>query len=124
MMTLLHRAVMAGVFPSLLIAGMAFVQAPSCWAQTKPQPLTQASAPGLRPPSHGSVSDGEIAGNVSAAPPAVDPDIPPAVQKQLQIMKARIEQLELQLKHNAAAGQPSALAESLEKANEAPPATA
>jgi hypothetical protein len=65
---------------------------------------------------------GKASGTVVPASNVADPEIPAAVQKQLQIMQDRIRQLELELKHNAATGQPfSTTAESVEKSSVAPP---
>ena len=50
---------------------------------------------------------GKSANPVDEAGTAGDPEIPPAVQKQLQIMQHRIDQLELELKHSRETGQPS-----------------
>ena len=87
-----------------------------------PSPVTSAKLhnPTSTEPA-GTDSDGTTA---STTPDnnVADPEIPPAVQKQLQIMQERIRQLELQLKQNAATAQaPETTAETLEKVSETPP---
>jgi hypothetical protein len=110
-MRLLQHTFTAGAMSVLCLT---LAQGSLCYAQTQPQPQSQAQTatdvaklrePG-GPSSEGS-ADAQPTTNVSPAQPAPSQAVPAEVANELKAMKARIEQLELQLKGNAAPAQPS-----------------
>ena len=119
-----HWAVVIVITGALMMIRPAYGQTSSLSDSTTPSPTATTLArldAGAKEASAKAPADVATSGNPPAAPDAVnDPEIPPAVQKQLQMMQERIRQLELQLdrKHNAG---PSA-AEPVANAIEAPPA--
>jgi len=82
---------------ALLILGLAVVQSPPGYAQTQEQSDTPAKAAVLHPPSADG-SDTEAAKNSApaAAKPAAIPD-PAVLERDLAEMKARMEQIEIEL---------------------------
>jgi Putative beta-barrel porin-2, OmpL-like. bbp2 len=110
MITHLRKAIRVAAAPALLLVSFAFAQVPSAPAQTQkesagsttnldgsPQPSSDSAAPVVTTAGKPAVSAAKI------AEPAV-----PELTKELELMKARIEQLELALKARAAADQPAA----------------
>jgi hypothetical protein len=85
----------------ILVAGVAALLTPQCYAQTQTQAAASADTaplpPDAQPSSAGDVSPtrSEPASPVTSV---ADPALPLAVLKELEAMKARIEQLEAQLK--------------------------
>jgi hypothetical protein len=100
------------VFLSMFALCLVFAQASHCYAQTQAQPQGQTKVAELHEPggpsSEGS-ADAQSTTSVSPAQPATAPNsaVPAEVANELKAMKARIEQLELQLKGSAAPAQPS-----------------
>jgi hypothetical protein len=128
--TLPHNSVSGAFLSSIFIAGLTLVLIYSSYAQAPAESQEDQS----RKPSQDLValngrtgfatSETEASGGAttnggSNEPKTVaDPEML-AVQKELQIMKARIEQLEMELKHNTTAAQPSAAPQAVTRASEA-----
>jgi len=113
MRPLLRTAAAGAMFLSMFALCLAFAQGSRCYAQAQAQPQAQAEVAKLHKsggPSPGSSADVGSATSESPARPAVSPNpaVPVDVASELAALKARIEQLELQLKGNAAPEQPSA----------------
>jgi Putative beta-barrel porin-2, OmpL-like. bbp2 len=100
MRTLLHKAVAASAFPSMIVFSLAMGQASLCFAQTQAQPDAPAKVALLHAPtSEEPVHSGDTPSNPPAARAATpDPEITPAVAKELAAMKAEIEELKAELK--------------------------
>ena len=89
----------------MLVLSLAVGQAPRCYAQTQAQPDTQTKVSVLHKLStSGVVRDGDAASNSAAGAPAAtpDPEISPAVARELAAMKAEIELLKAELKGRGA----------------------
>jgi hypothetical protein len=111
MRTLLRKAVAASAFPSIVVLSLAVGQGPRCYAQAPAQPDAPAKVAALHEPG--------AAPDVSPARPAAAPD--PAsstdIAKELAVMKARIELLEMELKaHGATTDTPVGLAKATDPA--------
>jgi hypothetical protein len=111
MRTLLRKAVAASAFPSIVVLSLAVGQGPRCYAQAPAQPDVPAKVAALHEPA--------AAPDVSPARPAAAPD--PAsstdIAKELAVMKARIELLEMELKaHGATTDTPVGLAKATDPA--------
>ena len=111
MRTLLRKAVAASAFPSIVVLSLAVGQGPRCYAQAPAQPDAPAKVAALHEPA--------AAPDVSPARPAAAPD--PAsstdIAKELAVMKARIELLEMELKaHGATTDTPVGLAKATDPA--------
>jgi len=125
MRPLLRTAAAGAMFLSMFALCLAFAQGSRCYAQAQAQPQAQAEVAKLHKsgePSPGSSADVGSATSESPARPAVSPNpaVPVDVASELAALKARIEQLELQLKGNAVPEQPStamAMARALAKEN-------
>ena len=133
MNTLMQKAALPAVLFSLCSWGLMVAQAPRCAAQTREQSQSQA-------PAETKLAKLNEAAPVPAAPAAdagttaitapspsttvADPGMPAAVARELEIMKARIEQLELELKaHDGrTADMPAGLAKASDPALTAAPA--
>ena len=112
MRRLLRKTATGVMFLAIFALCLAFAQGSRCYAQAQdqspaPAKVAELNDPG-KPSSNGS---GDVGTTPSAAPAptvaAPDPAVSAAVAKELEALKARIEQLELQLKGNAAPVQPS-----------------
>jgi hypothetical protein len=108
-----YRMLTAATLPFAL--GTILVCAPArfCSAQTQPQPGTPTTVAALHePPANAPVPDGGSTSNPAPSMPAAapDPEISPAVAKQLATMQAEIEELKALLKSNAESGSASARA--------------
>jgi Putative beta-barrel porin-2, OmpL-like. bbp2 len=130
-----RNSVSAAFLSSMFIATLTLVLISSSYAQTE----AESQGDRLRQPSKDLVAlngrtasaSSEVEANIGAntnsgsneSKTITDPEIPLAVQKELQIMKARIEQLEMELKHSTTAGQLSAAPKAVESASEAAPDT-
>jgi hypothetical protein len=111
MRTLLRKAVAASAFPSIVVLSLAVGQGPRCYAQAPAQPDAPAKVAALHEPA--------AAPDVSPARPAAAPD--PAsstdIAKELAVMKARIELLEMELKaHGTTTDMPAGLAKATDPA--------
>jgi hypothetical protein len=100
------------MFLSMFALCLAFAQGSSCYAQAQTQPRAQTEVAKLHKsgvPLPESSARVESTTSESPARPAVSPNpaVPADVASELAALKARIEQLELQLKGNAAPEQPS-----------------
>jgi hypothetical protein len=130
MRPLLRTAAAGAMFLSMFALCLAFAQGSRCYAQAQAQPQAQAEVAKLHKsgePSPGSSTDVGSATSESPARPAVSPNpaVPVDVASELAALKARIEQLEFQLKGNAAPEQPStAMAMARDLAKESNPALA
>jgi hypothetical protein len=105
MRTPLCRPTATSTFLSLLVLSLAVGQAPRSYAQTQEQPDAQTKVAALHEPSTGVVvRDGGAVSNSTPGAPAVtpDPEISPAVAKELAAMKAEIEELKAALKGRSA----------------------
>jgi hypothetical protein len=102
------------MFTATLVLCLAFVPGSRCYAQAQDQPEAQTKIAKMDQPAKSGSSDGSAdvgsTTNTLHAQPAVTPEpaVSAAVAKELEALKARIEQLELQLKGNAAPEQPPA----------------
>jgi hypothetical protein len=108
---LLRKAAAVSTFPSMLVLSLAVAQAPRAYAQTPAPPDASTKVAALHEPG-ADVAPGRAA-------PALDPQSSLDIAKELAAMKARIEQLEAELKVRAAAeaspaaGTPARIAEAL-----------
>jgi len=103
MRTLSRKAVAASAFPSMLILSLAVGRASLGYAQTQAQPDAPTKVAALHEPMpDGTARDGGATGNPpSGAVATPDPEITPAVAKELAAMKAEIDQLRAELKGRA-----------------------
>ena len=108
---LLRKAAAISTFPSMLVLSLAVAQAPRAYAQTPAPPDASTKVAALHEPA-----DDVAPGRAATAP---DPQSSLDLAKELAAMKARIEQLEAELKVRAAAeaspaaGTPARIAEAL-----------
>jgi len=105
----------------MLVLSLAVGQAPRSYAQTQAEPDTQTKVAALREPStDGVIRGGGAASNSAPGAPAAtpDPEISPAVAKELAAMRAEIELLKAELKGRSATelASPSAGASALASA--------
>jgi len=112
MRPLLRTAEAGAMFLSMFALCLAFAQGSRCYAQVQAQPQAQAKMAKLH--ESGELSSGgpaDVGSTTSDSParPAVAPNpaVPAEIANELEALKARIEQLELQLKGNAAPEQSS-----------------
>src|SRR2546429_7844777 len=106
MRTLLRKAVAASVFPPALVLSLVAAQATPGHAQTQTQPEAPTRLAAIhdlpRDGASAAVRDGGSTSNpTSGALATPDPEISPAVAKELAAMKAEIEQLKAELKGHA-----------------------
>jgi hypothetical protein len=126
---LLRTSAASAMFIAIPVLCLALAQGSHCYAQAQDQPQTQTKLAKLHEPGNASSDGSADVGSTASAPAAPaaapEPAVPAAVAKELAAMKARIEQLELQLKANAAPAQPPApVAGALANANQPAPAAA
>ncbi len=99
----LRKTVVASVLPSLLVLSLIVSQASRCYAQIQTQAETSTKVAALHePPLDGVHNDGAPSNPSRAVTATPDPDISPAVAKQLAAMQAEIEQLRAELKSRSA----------------------
>ncbi len=121
MSTLLRKVALPAVLFSLCSWGLMIAQAPRCAAQTREQSPTQPQPPAetqlaklneaALPAPAGTAADAGTPATTAPSPAATvaEPAIPSAVARELEIMKARIEQLEMELKaHGTVSDMPPA----------------
>ena len=102
-----HKTFAAASLPFALGIVSVFVPAPRCDAQTQPQPRPQTTVAALHElPASGAASDaGTTSKPASSGPTAVpDPEMSPAVAKQLAAMQAEIEELKAALMNHVTPG--------------------
>ena len=110
---LVRKAAPVAAIPLVLALNLLLAQGPFCYAQAPTKPQAQTKVAELHEPAQPS-PDGAAADagstTTQAAQPTTTPSlaVPADVANELKAMKARIEQLELQLKGSAAQGEPSA----------------
>ena len=120
MRTLSRKPVAVSAFLPTLVLGFGVGQGVRCYAQTQTPAAAQQKVAGLREPSPSDAGTTNSAAPAAAHPAAKpDPEISLDVAKELAVMKARIEQLEAELKSHAATEPAPA-----EKITEPAPATA
>ena len=105
MRTLLRKALAVSPCLPMFVLSLAVGHPPRSYAQTQVEPDTQTKVAALREPSTGGVvRDGGAASNsVPGAPAATpNPEISPAVAKELAAMRAEIELLRAELKGRGA----------------------
>jgi Putative beta-barrel porin-2, OmpL-like. bbp2 len=110
---MLRGAEAGAMFLLMCVVCLTFAQGARCYAQAPDQPQARTEVAKLhesgKPSPEGSADVGSKAAELPARPAAApDLAVPADVVSELQALKARIEQLELQLKGNAAPEQPSA----------------
>jgi len=104
MKTLLLKAVAVAAFPSVVVLSLTLALAPRGYAQTQEQPSTQT-----KPATPREIAEASPVGSVQSvgesssksaerSTGAADPEIPPAVAKELQEMRESIEQLKAELR--------------------------
>ncbi len=101
MKTLSRKAAAISVFPSMFVLIFAVSQPPRCFAQSQSQADAQTKVVALVEPLPAGPEASAHAGSPPAATPttpAADPELSLDIAKELAAMKARIEQLELELK--------------------------
>src|ERR1700759_2925941 len=108
-MKTLSKALMVTVLPALLVVGVILAEVSPTSAQARAKSTTEiekVDEPGASPggPANG---DNAMNGKPAEAPAKVVDSTVPELAKELELMKARIEQLELQLKAKGTAEQPS-----------------
>ena len=102
---LLQKAGAVSTFPSMLVLSLALCLASRCYAQTQTQPDAPATVAAL----HEALTN-DAGTTKSAAPeaaPVPNPEISPAVARELAAMRAEIEALKAELKSH---GQPTVVA--------------
>jgi hypothetical protein len=108
---MLRTAAAGAMFLSMFALCLAFAQGSRCYAQAQAQPQAQTEVAKLHKSEPSPESSADVGSTTSESParPAVSPNpaVPADVASELAALKARIEQLELQLKGNAAPEQPS-----------------
>ena len=115
--------------PLALMLAFGLSQSPFCFAQAPAQDKSQTKLAELREPAQpstdNSATDAGAASGKPAKPSATaaDPAVPDAVEKELELMKARIDELEAELKSRGDVTAPSP-AGSPAKATEASPSPA
>jgi len=110
-------------FLSMFTLSLVVTQAPRCYAQTQVQPDAQPKIAALHEPLPGDATRTNSTAPATAQPPAKpEPEISLDVAKELAVMKARIEQLEAELK-NHAASEPAPAPVTAPAATELAPAT-
>ncbi len=111
MKTLWCRPAVVAVF-LLLMLGVIPATGPGCYAQAQTPTDAQTKVAKLHEPAGSGAAPDTGATNPSSTRPAAvaDPGLSPAVAKELEAMKARIEQLEMELKARPAAEPPAAAA--------------
>jgi hypothetical protein len=136
MSTWMRKFALPAVLFSLCNWGLIVIQAPHCAAQTKkqspaqPQPPAETKLAKLNeaalPAPAATAADAGTTATTAPSPAATvaEPEIPAAVARELEIMKVRIEQLEMELKSRAATTDASLTAGTPAKAAEALPAIA
>ena len=105
MRTLLRKAVAASAFSPMLVLSLVAGQTSRSYAQTQSQPDAPSQVAALHAPfSDGTARDGGATSNSAPGTPtaAPDPEISPAVAKQLAAMQAEIEELKAELKTRGA----------------------
>ena len=108
----LLRTATGSTFLAIFACCLAFAPGSRCYAQAQDQSRTPANVAKLNDPGKPSPDSSADVGTTPSATPAStvatpDPAGASAVAKELEALKARIGQLELQLKAGATAGQPS-----------------
>jgi hypothetical protein len=107
MTALLRKPVAVSSFIPILVLSLGVSQGARCYGQAQTQPDTQPKVAALREPSPSDTSTTNSTTPVAARPAAApDPDMSLDIAKELAVMKARIEQLEAELKRRSAAAQP------------------
>ncbi len=135
MSTLMRKTALSAVLFSLCSWGLIAAQAPRCAAQTREQSPAQPQAPAetklakLNEAAPGAAAPAADAGTAATTAPipaatVAEPAVPSAVERELEIMKARIEQLETELKSRTAATEASLAPKTPAKAADALPAAA
>src|SRR5450631_4084917 len=110
-------------FLSMFTLSLVVTQAPRCYAQTQVRPDAQPKIAALHEPLPGDATRTNSTAPATAQPPAKpEPEISLDVAKELAVMKARIEQLEAELK-NHAASEPAPAPVTAPAATELAPAT-
>jgi hypothetical protein len=90
-------------FLSMFTFSLVVTQAPRCYAQTQAQPDAQTKIAALHEPLPGDTTTTNSTAPAAAQPAAKpEPELSLDVAKELAVMKARIEQLEAELKNHAA----------------------
>jgi hypothetical protein len=119
MRTLPRKPAAVSAFVPMLILTLGVGQGARCYAQAQSDAPTKVAV--LHQPS---LEDGGAAKATTAAPPATkpDPEISVDIPRELAVMKARIEQLEAELKARAAASPASSPATGVQPATPAAPA--
>jgi hypothetical protein len=114
MRTLLRANIAVGAFSLLLVVSLALVQAPRCFGQTQGQPPTPTEVANLHdtaqpsPDASVSVAGKSGSGSSGHSKSVAEEEISPAVAKELEVLRERIEELEAALKVRTAAEQPAA----------------
>jgi hypothetical protein len=108
MRALLRKPVAVSVFCPMLVFSLGVGQAGErCYAQTQTQPNDPAKVAALHEPLASDTSATNSTAPAAARPPAkTDAEISLDIAKELAVMKARIEQLEAELKDRAATTPP------------------
>jgi hypothetical protein len=112
-------------FLTMFTLSLVVTQAPRCYAQTQVQPDAQTTIAVLHEPLPGDTSTTNSTAPAAGQPAAKpDPEISLDLAKELAVMKARIEQLEAELKsHAESEPAPAPVAAPAAKATELAPAT-
>jgi hypothetical protein len=125
------KAVTSSIYPLALAVGLAAAQAPRCYAQAQALPDAPAKVARLNPEAQPALDGAPAAVTTSTVQPepaakAISPEALPTNLQELEAMKARIEQLEGQLKVLMEEDGAAEAARALTQANDAAkePATA
>ncbi len=129
MRALLCATTNGAIFLAAFVLCLALAQGSRCYAQAQAQPQSQVQLAKASQPDNASSEEPALVGakgrGLPEGPtPAPDPEISPAVAKELAAMKAEIEQLKTELKSRSAAEpEPAATPESSIKATGLVPKT-
>jgi hypothetical protein len=101
---LLRKPVAVPAFVSMLVLGFGLAQGARCYAQTQTQPDAETKVAALHEPPPEETGAPKTTAPAAAQPAArPDPEMSLDIAKELAVMKARIEQLEAELKSRTAA---------------------
>jgi Putative beta-barrel porin-2, OmpL-like. bbp2 len=106
--TTLRRSILSAVILPVLALGFTVSQMPQCYGQSQEQATAPVNIAALHSPApDGAGRDGETkstapSGTTGNLNPAPDPEISPAVARELAALKAEIEELKAELKGRAA----------------------
>jgi len=108
MTALLRKPAVVSAFCPMLVLSICVGQGARCYAQAQTQPEAPPKVAALHEPLPADTNATSTTAPAAARPPAKpDPEFSLDIAKELAVMKARIEQLEAELKSRSASAQPA-----------------